>query len=862
MTIQEYMYRKFRKAGMTIEGACAVLGQIQHESGFKPTNAEDSKGVNDDVYTSQVDNGIISKQQFMYDGIGYGYAQWTFHSRKGNMYDFHRGKGKSIGDSDTQIAFLLWEMQHVYSNQWKLVTSSHDLETCSWELLDKWENPDGKDRQKPIRYESAFHFYKQFRNLELGDDTDMTENEAIEKVLDLARSEIGYHEKSSNYGLDDKTANSGSGNWTKYARDLDALGTFYNGGKNGYMWCFTAGTLVLTDRGYKTIESLNIGDKVLSAFGDSFNEIINISSHEADVIDARVYGCLPFSVTPDHPFLAEKRINKWHRNVGYRDRSFYPLSELSLHDAVSVPKSPVLYEQDLLYDDYWTLGYYVGDGYFSSGRYKICANDTKAIEVEKHVSARRDNYYDSRTCLEYELYYTGHESLFENLQYCGSNAISKAVPPCVLFGSNNAKKAFLDGYLTADGCAAYNTFNSVSKNLVAGLSRILFDLGIPCSINLQERPEEGRIFDTRKNDYRYFKQQPVIYNCSMNHNPDQHYRMNIEFDTYNLVPIREKTEVTRRDFVYTIFTNGDHTYTANNIAVHNCDVFYDWLFVKCFGAELGREMLCQPLRSAGAGCLYSVQYYKQYNRWYTSPQAGDQIFFTYAPGEYSHTGLVESVDGNRVTTIEGNASDQVMRKVYSKNDGVIAGYGRPRWNLVTGATVPDNVTIERVLKLGCKGDDIRALQKDLLKMGYDLGPDGADGDYGDNTKKAVMKFQREHHIEPVDGEVGDDTRKVLKEILNKTDDTKPESSPEPTPEPQMDDMVPRKNMQIHEIKMGSEGPDVKLAQAALQCWGYTIVVTGIFGKEMDEKIRNFQKAKNLDPDGEVGPNTWRELLKV
>ena len=62
--------------------------------------------------------------------------------------------------------------------------------------------------------------------------------------------------------------------------------------------------------------------------------------------------------------------------------------------------------------------------------------------------------------------------------------------------------------------------------------------------------------------------------------------------------------------------------------------------------------------------------------------------------------------------------------------------------------------------------------------------------------------------------------------------------------------------------MESEGPDVKLAQAALQCWGYTIVVTGIFGKEMDEKIRHFQKAKCLDPDGEIGPTTWKELLKV
>ena len=72
MTIQEYMYRAFRKAGMTIEGACAVLAQIQHEGAFKPTNAEDSKGVADDAYTREVDSGVRTKFSFMYDGIGYG----------------------------------------------------------------------------------------------------------------------------------------------------------------------------------------------------------------------------------------------------------------------------------------------------------------------------------------------------------------------------------------------------------------------------------------------------------------------------------------------------------------------------------------------------------------------------------------------------------------------------------------------------------------------------------------------------------------------------------------------------------------------------------------------------------------------
>jgi len=67
-------------------------------------------------------------------------------------------------------------------------------------------------------------------------------------------------------------------------------------------------------------------------------------------------------------------------------------------------------------------------------------------------------------------------------------------------------------------------------------------------------------------------------------------------------------------------------------------------------------MLCQPQRSAGAGCLYSAQYYKSAGCWYTSPQPGDQIFF-YSSGSINHTGIVEKIEGSNVITIEGNTAD-------------------------------------------------------------------------------------------------------------------------------------------------------------------------------------------------------------
>lgn len=56
------------------------------------------------------------------------------------------------------------------------------------------------------------------------------------EVVKIALVEVGYHEKATNAQLDLATANAGSGNWTKYARDLYNAG-YYNGNKNGYAWC-------------------------------------------------------------------------------------------------------------------------------------------------------------------------------------------------------------------------------------------------------------------------------------------------------------------------------------------------------------------------------------------------------------------------------------------------------------------------------------------------------------------------------------------------------------------------------------------------------------------------------------------------
>lgn len=66
-------------------------------------------------------------------------------------------------------------------------------------------------------------FYTDYRDAETppkGEAEKMTNEKAINKVISIAKAEIGYLEKKSNSQLDSKTANAGSKNYTKYWRDI------------------------------------------------------------------------------------------------------------------------------------------------------------------------------------------------------------------------------------------------------------------------------------------------------------------------------------------------------------------------------------------------------------------------------------------------------------------------------------------------------------------------------------------------------------------------------------------------------------------------------------------------------------------
>lgn len=75
----------------------------------------------------------------------------------------------------------------------------------------------------------------------------------------------------------------------------------------------------------------------------------------------------------------------------------------------------------------------------------------------------------------------------------------------------------------------------------------------------------------------------------------------------------------------------------------------------------------------------------------------------------------------------------------------------------------NNKNYPNIIKFGDKGDEVKQLQEKLNKLGYNCGD--ADGEYGNNTKKAIIGFQMQKGLEP-DGEFGPLSFAKLDECLN------------------------------------------------------------------------------------------------
>src|SRR5699024_8779333 len=112
------------------------------------------------------------------------------------------------------------------------------------------------------------------------------------------------------------------------------------------------------------------------------------------------------------------------------------------------------------------------------------------------------------------------------------------------------------------------------------------------------------------------------------------------------------------------------------------------------------------------------------------PIPGDIVVFDWQKNGWAdHIGFVEAVNGNMITTIEGNTSKQVARRTYPWNDWQVAGYARPEYPSTSHS---DNKSVyelaneviqgkwgngdERISRLKKASYDPSAIQKEVNQM--------------------------------------------------------------------------------------------------------------------------------------------------
>jgi len=219
-------------------------------------------------------------------------------------------------------------------------------------------------------------------------------------------------------------------------------------------------------------------------------------------------------------------------------------------------------------------------------------------------------------------------------------------------------------------------------------------------------------------------------------------------------------------------------YNGNKNGYAWCDVFVDWCFFKAYGAVEGQKIQCQT-GDCGAGCTYSMQYYKNQGRLDMNPKVGDQLFFRYSGSSGAdHTGLVVEVTDTQVITVEGNSSNQVKKNTYARSYGCIVGYGHPKYDetdtvssaatTATTTTATTTVTTAKATKVsvsltqlskGSTGAEVKTIQRIMRMNGIDNSLD-IDGDFGTLTEAAVKKLQKKlfpNSSSEWDGVVGKNT---------------------------------------------------------------------------------------------------------
>ena len=144
MSYHQTIYNLLRKAGMTEAGALGVLGNWECESNCEPYRVQGDFSSFRSIsksYVNALNTGQLTRQLFARDQKGFGIAQWTFFSRKAELFDEWKKSGKAIDDPDFQVDFAVKEFKRDFPADFRLLCTTNDIYQAVRAVCDRFENP-------------------------------------------------------------------------------------------------------------------------------------------------------------------------------------------------------------------------------------------------------------------------------------------------------------------------------------------------------------------------------------------------------------------------------------------------------------------------------------------------------------------------------------------------------------------------------------------------------------------------------------------------------------------------------------------------------------------------------------------------
>lgn len=202
-TNEEKIWNYLTAQGLTEAGTAGLMGNLYAESALEPKNLQNSYesklGYTDTTYTAAVDNGTYTN--FARDAAGYGLAQWTYWSRKEALLDYAKSHGKSVGDLETQLGYLMQELEHDYKAVLSTLKSTGSVKAASNVVLLKFERPadQGVAVQNARAKIGQAYYDKYAAKAAQEGEMSMTEQQLRKKYVDYAITYLGCKESDGSH---------------------------------------------------------------------------------------------------------------------------------------------------------------------------------------------------------------------------------------------------------------------------------------------------------------------------------------------------------------------------------------------------------------------------------------------------------------------------------------------------------------------------------------------------------------------------------------------------------------------------------------------------------------------------------------